>query len=219
MTSIYEFWSMKRSGMHAIFEWLFYNKIGNQKRIYISTHSFYSDNFLYINDGEKDSLIHGMRFKPKYLFISYEELPTSKSIINLKNTQKFVIIRSLKNVVASRIKKYQEPSDIHNLFAVDENFFNTWENHASSNFNTIYYDNWLTNIEYRNELSMKFMVDNKDRIDVVPFQGGGSSFVQQKLDSKNNLLNRHKQVSIDDKLMNEINIIESKYPMFKGMYE
>ena len=214
---IYEFWGMKRSGNHAILNWIIENIVDSSKeKNYINNdpHDFYCENLLVVNcyheaNYKKEILRIGLKQNPKYLIITYEDRKTDYSIFKSLNTHKFVILRNLSNLISSRMNYKHE-----SIMTIQDEFFSTWENHVEKNYHKIYYDQWLVDLSYRDDVSALLNIKNKDITTNITGQGGGSSFIGVNLDTKENLLTRYKQVSFPVEIQEKLKYYNQKYPNF-----
>jgi hypothetical protein len=193
---IIEVYGMRRSGHHAIIGWLKFN---------LDNH-FGKEKVHYINDlinncsYRGETLMHKVN-EYKYsgaevLIVSYEDELTSVSRIEGYETSKFVIVRDIKNLSASRYKASK-----HGAMRIDQKFVDTWTEHT--NFpNKIRYEDFLLNKDVRDKVSLRFGVENIDITNDVKYCSNiGSSFVGRVMDEPENYLNRHKMIEIPEHLM------------------
>jgi hypothetical protein len=199
---LYDFWGIARSGNHAVIHWAIKNFIDNTNKIMLEDHSYFSDKLLYINCFIKDYEPHkivlrqGLKLKPNFLFISYENRYFDQELRLSFLPQRFIIVRNLENLAASRIKKG---------WGMDRNLFNIWEHYIKSPWPKIHYDRWLVDKCYRDSVASQMGVINKDITDEPTKEGRGSSFVGLNyLDSKENLLTRYQQIEIPESTKNLI---------------
>lgn len=223
MIKFYEFYGLCRSGNHAIVNWIINNLISDtSNKIFLSDYSFYCDGVFFQNNynGPNSGIElfkKGLRFKPTIVLISYEEadIEEIESPVSLikQQSKKFTIVRSLKNLLASRLKNNMPfKSENINSLSTDP-FFLAWEKHVRYE-NNIFYDKWLIDKTYRDMISLKLGIYNRDLINDMTTNGGGSSFSGMILDTAENLLNRYKQVEISANLIEKIKYYEKRNPEY-----
>jgi hypothetical protein len=120
------------------------------------------------------------------------------------DSHKIVLIRDIYNLAASRLKRGSDDMKI------DGNFVDLWLQYSSSP-NLFKYEDFLLNKDKRDELCERLGVENLDYTDGVMLNGGGSSFVGVKLDTKENYLSRYKMVEFPEKvskLLSDVRIQE-----------
>jgi hypothetical protein len=193
---IIEIYGMRRSGHHAIIGWLKFNldnHYGKEKVHYI--------NDLINNCSYKgESLMHKVNeYKntgAEILLVSYEDELTSVSRIEGYETKKFVIVRDIKNLSASRYKASK-----HGAMRIDQKFVDTWTEHT--NFpNKIRFEDFLLDKNVRDNFSLRFGVENIDITDDVKYCSNiGSSFVGRVKDETENYLNRFQMIEIPEHLL------------------
>jgi hypothetical protein len=127
---------------------------------------------------------------------------TILNYLNLEvlNLHKISIFRDLENLIASRLKFNLNKN---NELPINTEIIKMWQKHKEYK-NNIYYDFWLLNKKYRFKIAKKFSLNNFDLTDDVLYNGGGSSFIGIKLDSKKNLLNRKKIIQISSEIKDMI---------------
>lgn len=158
--------ALRRSGHHAVMSWYIKNLIGDCNYNYMLTVQRNTKSVIW-NDGgynEDDiNLIRGLKFKPKNIFINYEDKRPNFSFfendliykgplrldrfddIEIKYSKRIIIIRDFYNNLCSRIvqdKKQDFKMDTEQMF------IDLWKNHAKSIINdgvhSIKYEDWLT---------------------------------------------------------------------------
>lgn len=213
---LYEFYGLRRSGLHAIMKWILCNFTDCENLKDFGEYFLYSNGVLFIDnyyDEYCDDILVVLRAtKPTIIFVLYEDQDLNISLLNkmslnIDEKYKFTIYRSLENTIASRVRFNEKNTDFQLL--LDDYIFNQWFENVNY-CNTICYENWLLDKTYRDEISKKLKVENKDIINNVSYNGGGSSFVGLNLDSKKNLLNREKMVEIDNKFIEKIKYTKSR---------
>lgn len=212
---IYSFYGIRRSGNHAIIEWLLYNMGKGKKRICLRTHAesekvISRGDAIYFNDVSRYAshiqlcydVIGAYQLNHTSLIVTYEDKPISYELIP-SNRGKIIIIRDIINVIASRIKNSNSINK--NDMIVNQDIIDLWCEHASTkDCIKIVYEKWLTSKSYRDEICNRFSIENLDNIEDVYSFGGGSSFVGKKLDTKDNLLNRHKSINFSKEIIDMI---------------
>lgn len=218
--NLIEFTGLKRSGNHAIIFWMIRNLSKNINVTMIEKDTVYvSENCIFINNvldrikiPEQKEIIERELNKRTYewYILSYEDCHIgSKHNLSYKfdKKYKFSIIRDIKNVLASRLKriddglKYNKQYDMN--MHIYLSFFENYISHKNWR-NVIRYDNWLIDKSYRDSICEILKIDNLDHNKDVTENGAGSSFVGYNLDSVENLLNRKSIYKIPDKYLNKI---------------
>lgn len=215
---IIHFYGLRRSGNHAILEWLLHSMGKNMDKdvvklnriikrgdvAYFNDCGWWSSNPLDFNRDLAEQENKGLRTA----ILTYEDLDLTYKKIDTTYS-KIVLIRDIFPLAASRIKRGSGD------MLVDQKFVDKWISYArsfeDSSCLNIKYEDWLTSKEYRDNFLLKLGYLNLDKIDQVSTIGDGSSFVGKSLDSKENLLNRHKQVKFTpeiEKLLNQPRVVE-----------
>ena len=178
-----------RSGQHAIIFWLLENfgspTWDGQRQIWVEPEN---NEYIYINN------VNNYLRNPLTDINKYKRVIRSFEDIYLIENNTYYICRDFLNMMASRIKKW--PPNGSNYAFSFQNVMSIWINQNSHGSPyAIYYNRWLTDKDYRDEVASRFGVKNKDlHLNKVSTLGEGSSFVGGKLDSKENYLNRYKQI-------------------------
>ena len=197
---IIEVYGMRRSGHHAIIGWLKFNLdnyYGKEKVHYIND---LINNCSYKGETLMNQVKYYENSGAKVLLVSYEDELTSVSRIEGYDTKKFVIVRDIKNLSASRYKASK-----HGAMRIDQKFVDTWTEHT--NFpNKIRYEDFLLDRSIRDRVSLfEFGVQNIDITDDVKYCSNiGSSFVGRIKDEPENYLKRFQMIEIPEHLMNFI---------------
>ena len=209
--NIYIVYGLRRSGNHAILEWLLYNfsqenRISDNANYVLRGDSCYINDFLFVKRTGLKSILS--KFKNlNNIIIGCEEsesLSVDMPHYIIGNVIKeIVIIRDIPSIIASRLKRVETNPEIKHLMSTDERFFSNWKHYASNN--TIKFEDWLTKKECRDNLCLDLGIENLDNVSYVSRIGGGSSFVGTKLDSVENILNRESQIQIPSDLIERIN--------------
>lgn len=164
-------------------EWLVKNLSQSKERFEVS-HRFvaYGDS-CYINSA--NAYFKSRSFRIYYQFaalnfrnlvITFEDVPIEFSVSQVKKCPKIVVIRDIRDLIASRLQAQKKHP---NGFPIDDKFFNTWINHSfseSSGHCLIKFESWVSNSEYRDAISQQLGLNNLDDTSTVTSFGGGSSF-------------------------------------------
>lgn len=223
--NLIEFTGMKRSGNHAIIHWMMKNiSRTNDVNVIKPMGTYSSDNCIFFNclnhsrinkdkDEEKRLDIESELQKRTYdwYIVSYEDchIGTKYNWLPYKfdKTYKFSIVRNVKSVIASRLKRidnyYKENSRFDSDMDIYPSFFEHYLSHKNWK-NVIYYDKWIEDKKYRDSICKILNVENLDYCDKCTTEGDGSSFVGYNLDSVENLLNRDKMYKIPEKYLKKI---------------
>ena len=218
--NFYEIYGLRRSGNHAIIAWLM-NNLNSEIIDYkepipliapMPSEGFisqYLGDVIHINDVSSNWGIKGGNYIKglidayvsigmKSVIVSYEDTPYTHSFSNidnyacLKDSTKIIISRDIRNIVASRIKKNKLGCVVNN------HIIDVWLKNENSpeNINIIRYENWLTSKDYRDNISNKLGLTNRDVTHIVSAAGAGSSFKDQSTGTINKdiLLNRYKTI-------------------------
>lgn len=190
------FYGLRRSGIHAILEWLTHSLGNGGERIELEKNRIikYGD-AIYLNDCNTwdqysiKNFIESNNFN--FVLVSYEDTNLNFSFYET-NEEPIVLIRDIKSLSASRIRSYKE---------LNEQILQKWIDHANAkNCKIIKYEDWLTKQNYRDNFVSLYGQKNLDKIDYVSKFGGGSSFVGRKLDKVDRLLNRWKQMGFSEEI-------------------
>ena len=224
--NLIEFTGMRRSGNHAIIFWMLQNLSSLDKFKVIQTvdHLSYTnhceiistDEFIYfnnVNPARADDVYNTLKVKrPKWIIISYEDCHVDYSVnlpYEFENTYKFSIVREVRNLIASRLKRLvvnlnsETPLMPHYYMWVYKGFFSHYISHK--NWKTpIFYDKWLVDKNYRDSICDIVKVCNVDKTNYVSPFGNGSSFVGVQLDKPENLLNRKDSFKIPEPILKRI---------------
>jgi hypothetical protein len=213
---IYDFYGLRRSGNHAILEWLIQNMGGAGNRNVIKVNRVIQcGNAAYINEANTyeshDSVNTDISFCQSAfdsLIIAYEDVSTNYRLGD-HNNQKIVILRDIFNLFASRYKKivsHPEKSSYYNLaMRIDEIIVNLWKEHANSDAIIILFEKWVESKEYRDLICERLRIPNHDITDTVTNFGGGSSFTGQKKPTIEELKSRSKMVNLPQEVIDRLN--------------
>jgi hypothetical protein len=143
----------------------------------------------------------------KNMIVSYEDTSLSYVSEFAADTTKVVVLRDIKNLVASRLKRMRsDPGSqaTQRLMRIDEQLVNLWAEHAKAVIEEqvigIVLEDWSDSKEYRDGISRRLGVKNIDNTStVLPF-GGGSSFtgITSRPPSTDELRCRYLQVQPDE---------------------
>ena len=215
-------YGMRRSGNHAVMEWLLKNCSGTDARHVIKHSIVFSHNSCYLNDITGPGVnIAQLRIDHMFasstfqnLIVSYEDKPTGHITEFSLGYPKIVILRDIKNVAASRHKKSLDKSGLaswENLMRMDEEFFKYWLEHAYANTKgnilAVKFEDWASNRNYRDEIAKKLALKNFDSIKTVSHHGDGSSFDvgNQNPPSPEALKERWKKIELPEATKKRIN--------------
>jgi hypothetical protein len=199
------FFSLCRSGHHAVIFWLINNLGGCEEEVYLQKYSNPSSGLLYYNNIG----VYNPTFPENYTWL----ITNTEDREFVSGEDNIVIVRDFYNLLASRYKKYgallglREKDYITNL----QELIGSWKQHAKTflDFPTkgISYNAWLKSKTYRDSVAARFSVPNEiDAIDYVPNMGGGSSFVGvQKEKDIESYLHRYKQIELPESIATEVN--------------
>lgn len=219
---VYEFYGLRRSGNHAILEWLIQNIGGPANRNIIKeTRIIQCGRAVYMNEintyPSHDELDLDCRFcKSAFenLIVSYEDVPTDYTLLNAGNTQQIVILRDIFNLFASRYKQAQKfPGNKHiqnNVLRLDEKAIEVWKQHANSNALIIIFERWIESKEYRDSICEQLGIKNHDITDTMTEFGGGSSFTGRKKPTVDELKSRAKMVNLSQEIVDRLNQTDIK---------
>jgi hypothetical protein len=195
---VVQLYGLRRSGTHAVINWLRYNFSTQEETIRVG----FLNNLIELRE----------KFQPSYewslencdvLLTTYEDTNLKIDLVGV-DSHKIVLIRDIYNLAASRLKRGSDDMKI------DGNFVDLWLQYSSSP-NLFKYEDFLLNKDKRDELCERLGVENLDYTDGVMLNGGGSSFVGVKLDTKENYLSRYKMVEFPEKvskLLSDVRIQE-----------
>ena len=200
---IIEFYGLRRSGIHAVLAWLQAN-ISNSPEQQLTKEKvlFERENLYFVNEANTycdNIMFEKLVSSGKHVILGYEDAELDFSIAkrNKHSSTKIVLLREFRNNVASRIK-FQQNSNFSasskRLHNTDEQYFKKYRSYLENV--TITYEDWLFSKEARDTIMNKIGFDNIDETDKVTDFGYGSSFVGTRLDEKQNLISRFKQVEI-----------------------
>ena len=215
-------YGVRRSGNHAVMEWLLKNCSGTDARHVIKHSMVFSNNSCYLNDITGPGVITAqLRIDHMFasstfqnIIVSYEDKPTGYTTEFSLGYQKIVILRDIRNVAASRYKKSLDQSgraSWSNLMRMDEEFFKCWLDHAYANTKgqilAIKFEDWVSSKNYRGETAKKLALKNIDSIKTVSHHGEGSSFSVGNQDppSPEELKDRWKQIELPEATKRRIN--------------
>tara|TARA_B100001939_G_scaffold242460_1_gene209969 strand:- start:278 stop:1015 length:738 start_codon:yes stop_codon:yes gene_type:complete len=221
IASIY---GIRRSGNHAITEWLLHFISGGKPRHIIKHRLITRGNSCYLNAlneyQDKDELRIDIDFCSQTFrntLLTYEDTSISYRSRHDNSNTKIVIIRDIFNVAASRLQRLSIqglPWDTKNHYmSVTEEFIQLWINHAlastavndNSRFISIVFDKWLCSREYRDRIAKQLGFNNLDCTSTVSHHGGGSSFDEGlSIPSAQSLQLRMKQVDFPIALKNRL---------------
>ncbi len=223
MKQKYIIYSMQRSGHHAIIFWLLNNFGGYNKNM--ETYIFWDDakKLYYYNDC--NHMPYNIVTDYKHLFMSYEDACNCTE--HKKDDKIIIILRDFVNMLASRYKKFGNKLAFNGYYVQDiDKIVKVWKEQVYETINNknviaIYYNKWLFDNKYRDEICQKLSVENKnDRIDFVPSMGQGSSFCGMKLESnKDEYVKRFEKVTLPDSIKEKIKLDTELIELNKKIFD
>lgn len=209
-------YGLRRSGNHAVIEWILKNLSGCNERHVIKESMIFSGNSCHLNAINQyrneallriDHLFATSSFKN--LIISYEDRPSNSATEFSLGYTKVVIIRDIYNVIASRYKKLIDTKSQpgwQQLMKIDESIFTIWKQHAAAakqGTTMIRFEDWIEGKEARNAISKSLGLENLDHTNTMSHHGGGSSFNPHHWTppSGSDLNNRWRQVELPKALL------------------
>ena len=213
----YNFYGLRRSGNHAILEWLIQNMGGPENRNIIRKRRIIQcGRAVYINEANtypshKDIELDTSFCRSAFdsVIVTYEDVPTTYSLINTENTIKIVILRDIFNLFSSRYKytnKHPEELARYSMvMRIDEKAIEVWKEHANSDALIILFEKWIESKEYRDSICEKLGIPNHDIIDTMTEFGNGSSFTGQKKPTVEELKSRSKMVNLPQEVIDRLN--------------
>lgn len=211
----YEFYGLRRSGNHAILEWLIQNMGGPGTRnvvkpkrvIQCGDSAYLNECNTYGSHAEVNRDISFCQSAFNNLIVAYEDVPTSYSLINKQGGKKIVILRDVFNLFSSRYKKNSESGHAYNFgdMRIDEIAINNWKQHANSDAVIILFEKWIESKDYRDSICERLGIPNHDITDTMTNFGGGSSFTGQKKPTVEELKSRSKMVNLPQEVIDRLN--------------
>jgi hypothetical protein len=131
--------------------------------------------------------------------LGYSESPQIEIFGSPKKSHNILLLRnpfSMIQSTANVLRKWQGDKPESWFIEQLDIRLKLWNIYASvflenNSFTKIYFDKWLCEKEYRNEIAAKFDFENSDKnIDFISDAGQGSSFSGRKLDDRKDVLNR-----------------------------
>lgn len=212
------FYGLRRSGNHAVLEWLLQNMGGPGDRKIIKNRRIISvGNAAYLNEcNSYKSLVelkndftklntmfehHIVSFEDTY--INDEDL--TKSVGPVEGYKKIIIVRDIENLFASRIKlATKSPGQAGNMIIGDTQI-DIWKKHITAkDAVVIIFDKWVSSKKYRDSIAKKLGMPNHDITDTMTEFGGGSSFSGGTKPTLEELKSRSKQVEIPERIMKKL---------------
>lgn len=211
-------YGLRRSGNHAIIGWLINNFSNGSPLIQVKHPLIITRDTCFINDilecyrNDISSLRIDSTFARsnfENIIISYEDVSPRVTTEFSADMRKVTVIRDIKNVTASRLKRMKEMknSEGHQKrLRVDEKFVRLWAEHAiailEERVTGIIFENWSSSKIYRDEIAEKLGIKNIDITDTVMPYGGGSSFsgMTPQPPTANELRRRYLQVEPDQNI-------------------
>lgn len=213
----YAFYGLRRSGNHAILEWLIQNIGGPENRNIIKPKRVIQcGRTVYMNEANTYPSIDAVKLDYAFckiafenVIVSYEDVPTDYTLFNTQGTQQIVILRDIFNLFASRYKRAQKfPGNKHmqnNVMRIDEKAVEVWKQHANSNALIIIFEKWIESKEYRDSICEQLGITNHDITDTMTEFGDGSSFTGQEKPTIDELKSRAKMVKLPQEIIDRLN--------------
>ena len=207
------FYGMRRSGNHAVLDWLLHNFSEDRSLFKVKHRLMVSGNSCYLNAvneyiHRRDSWIDYSfaKFTYKNIIVTFEDTDLCYDYDYASSCKKIVIVRDIKNLVASRFQKLQaldqSGKSLFNL--TEKGFWQKWVLHANANQDEatlIVFDKWVKSLEYRNKICEKLNLKNLDIIKRTSTYGGGSSFKGNPAVSNDDVLNRSTFIDIPEEFI------------------
>ena len=223
------FYGMRRSGNHAVLDWLLHNFSGDNTRFKIKHRLMASGNSCYLNAvneyiQRRDSWIDYSfaKFTYKNIIVTFEDTFLDYNYDYAASDKKIVIVRDIKNIVASRLQKLRslntpwENSEKSLFNLTEKGFWQKWLSHANVKPDEailIVFDKWVKSIEYRDSICNSLGIKNADIIDRSSTYGGGSSFKNSSTSDNNNVLKRSELIEMPKEIikrMEQDDILEAR---------
>lgn len=214
-----------RSGNHAIIHW-FINNVVDKLDHNNATYCYKKDQLIFYNDvfrrknkhlpNEllddnvilKDLPIKMMSCEESYHSLIDDHLQYMKLDnldINDETIYNVFIFRDILNTFSSRKRKFGDSQITSNTVKNYKSLYDNYLKSKGQNTICITYNDWLTSKAKRDEFMKFFGFNNdKDNMDFVPSQGGGSSFIGRRKDKDENYLNRFSEIKITDNEKNQL---------------
>ena len=208
-------YGLRRSGNHAIIAWLMKNMSNGSELFQVNHPIILAKNVCFIND-ITDCFKHDinkLRINTMFARANFQNTIISYEDISLRTTTEFtagmpkvVVVRDIKNVIASRLKnlkRYSECKNTQKLLQVNERIANIWTEHATAVAEKkvigIIFERWVSSKEYRDSVAQILGTKNLDITDTILPYGGGSSFtgITSQPPSAKSLNDRHLQMELD----------------------
>lgn len=238
----YYIYGLRRSGNHAIMEWILNNKCGDSESKnpeWICDHRIKTNrkNIIYYNDitskpdthpGWKttwQSTYHSTYKNFSFQYFSVEEQYISPYSTEFCDSNKFskqvvqiFIIRDIFNLISSRKKMMGCFSELAMKYYLD--MYKEYKNQYRTdpdNTLLINYDKWLVDGDYRQEIADRLKLETNNENNVISEVGGGSSFKTKQVD-KMGLLTRYRSES-EEYILNCLNkeVLEITRDNFYGI--
>lgn len=213
----YAFYGLRRSGNHAILEWLIQNIGGPENRNIVKPKRIIQcGRTVYVNEANTYPSFDAVKLDYYFckiafenIIVAYEDVPTDYTLFNVQDTQQIVILRDIFNLFASRHKRAQKfPGNKHmqdNVMRIDEKAIDVWKQHASSDALIIIFERWIESKEYRDSICEQLGITNHDITDTMTEFGDGSSFTGQKKPTVDELKSRSKMVDLPQEVIDRLN--------------
>ena len=217
------FYGMRRSGNHAVAEWLLRCLSQCDERVNVQLKLVAYGNSCYVNAINQYSSSMELRADLQFVALTYENiLITHEDVSTCFSTKythglkKIVVIRDIRDLVASRLKSMSKAlKKNQHYFQIDDKFFSRWLEHASAQAKNkivlIKFEEWVSSAEYQEQICDELGVKNFRCPSTVTNHGGGSSFSgKEKVPTSSELSSRRHQIDIPEYIQARINSSDIK---------
>ena len=191
---IWCFYSLMRSGHHAIINWIIEGMSG--KTLFVNDPPSYGFPEPHVIN-EYDHILYNLE---DYKIEEGREWSSKKGILP---DREIVILRDPFNLFASRFYRWKNPNhNISRLGWISKNALTTWKEHSNEDY--ISFNKWFLSGEYRETICKTLNIKNNENINQVPGYGDGSSFdlLNYKSNAKEmKVLDRYKLFSNKETLL------------------
>lgn len=216
--NVIAFYGMRRSGNHAVAEWLLRCLSQTDDRIIVKLNLVACGNSCYVNainqyfnsiEMRTDIQFAGLTYQN--ILVTHEDVDSNFPAKYTQGLKKIVVIRDIRDLVASRLKSMNKClRKNQHFFQIDDTFFSNWLEHASPKTNTektlIKFENWAKSTDYREQICKELGIKNFDGFSPITHHGGGSSFSGKGVvPTYSELSNRRYQIQIPDHIQDRIN--------------
>jgi len=217
------FYGMRRSGNHAVAEWLLRCLSQRGDRNFIKLNLVAYGNSCYVNAINQYCSGFELRTDLQFasstyqnILITHEDVATNFPTKYTEGLKKVVVIRDIRDLVASRLKSMEKALKKHqHYFQIDDNFFRYWLEHTSQKMDNkmtiIKLEDWAMCTKYREQICEELGIKNFHGTDPITYHGNGSSFSgREKVPGHLELSNRRNQIHIPEHIQARINSSDIK---------